>query len=94
MIISKIKKLEDCLDGSFIYSYEFSKAIDESIMRAMSEEERLQFFPQFPKPFFKIFTRDGLQIKGILGEHDIEVTFPATNQVEKKKKFEDILRAI
>ncbi len=92
MIIVKIIKLEDCFDGSYIYKYEFSKAVDEKVMNAIAEGERLQYFPMFSKPFYKIYTREGLQIKGILGEYDLEVTFPITDQLEKKKLFEEFIR--
>jgi len=94
MIITKIKKLEDCFDGSLIYSYQFSKAVDENIMKSLAKKERLDYYPYFAKPFYKIFTRDGLQIKGILGEDNLEVTFPLTGQVEKKKRFEENLEAL
>ncbi len=94
MKIEKITKLEDCFDGSFVYSYEFTGTVDESMMKAMAEGEKLQYFPNFSKPFYKIFTRDGLQIKGIVGEYNIEVTFPVTDQPEKKKRFEANLKLL
>ncbi len=94
MIITKIKKIEDCFDGSRIYSYEFSKRVDESLMKALAADEKLQYFPKFARPFYKIFTRDGLQIKGILGENNMEVTFPVTDQPEKKKRFEENLKIL
>lgn len=94
MTIVKIIKLEDCFDGSFVYRYEFSGAVDESVMKAMAEGEKLQYFPSFSKPFYKIFASDGLQIKGIVGEDNIEVTFPVTDQFEKKSKFEANLKLL
>ncbi len=94
MTIVKINKLEDCFDGSYIYKYEFSKIVDERVMNAIAEGGRLQYFPMFSKPFYKIYTREGLQIKGILGEYDLEVTFPITDQFEKKKNFEEFLRLL
>lgn len=94
MKLLEIKKMEDCFDGSLVYCYEFSKVVTELLMRAMVNNGKLDYFPEFAKPFFKIFTSEGLQIKGILGENNIEVTYPQTGHLEKKTIFEENLRLL
>jgi len=83
-----IKKLEDCLDGTMIFSYTIKNEIDESLMKELAFKGKLQFYPEFPKPFFKVTTKEGIQIKGIIGEDNFEVIYPQNNKKEKKKNFD------
>lgn len=92
MKLINIKKLEDCIDGSMIFMYSFNEKIDETFMKMLGEEENLQYYPEFPRPFFKIITADGVQLKGIIGDDNFEVLFPKTNKNERKKKFETDLK--
>jgi len=88
MTLVNIKKLEDCIDGSMIFKYSFNEKIDETLMKKLGEKGKLQYYPDFPRPFFKITTADGVQVKGIIGDDNFEVVFPRTNNRERKKNFE------
>ena len=83
-----IKKLEDCLDGSINFSYSFNIKVGEILMRKLAEGGKLQYFPDFPKPFFKIVTAEGIHIKGIIGDDNFEVLYPRTGRDEKKRDFD------
>jgi hypothetical protein len=94
MKLIEVRKVEDCFDGGLRLEYRFAGEIAESFMRRLAANSRLDFFPDFPKPFFKIFREDGLQIKGILGDSDVEVYFPRSQKEEKKREFEAELRRL
>lgn len=81
-------KIEDCFDGGSRYKYRFDEGIVEPFMRRLASGARLDYFPEFPKPFFKIFREDGLQIKGIIGDMDFEVYFTRNQTDEKTIEFE------
>lgn len=91
MKLINIKKLEDCFDGSIIFKYSFADAIDETMMKKLAEKGKLQYYPEFLRPFFKIITLDGVQLKGIIGDQDFEAIFPFTNKQEKKENFDALL---
>jgi len=93
MKLIDIKKLEDCFDGSMIFKYSFDKGIEEILMRKIAEKGKLDYYPEFPRPFFKIICA-GVQVKGIIGEDNFEVTFPRTAKEEKKTNFESMLSLI
>lgn len=92
MELVNIKKLEDCFDGGVIFEYTFDEKIQEGFMKKLSGKGKLDYFPEFAKPFFKIFSDKGLQIKGIIGENNIEVTFPVSEKWERKIDFEAKLK--
>ncbi|MDQ1352922.1 MAG: hypothetical protein QG657_3228 [Acidobacteriota bacterium] len=91
MKLINVIKLDDCFDGSVIFKYCFDAAIDEAMMRKLAENGKLQYFPEFLKPFFKIITCDGVQLKGIIRDYDFEVLFPFTNKQKKKENFDTLL---
>lgn len=94
MKLAKISKLEDCFDGSVIFRYSFDEAVEEDFMKRLGKTGRLNYYPEFSRPFFKISTSDGLQIKGIIGERDFEITYPQTKKWQKKQDFENSLKSL
>lgn len=91
MKLINIKKLDDCFDGSIIFKYSFDDTINETVMKKLAGKGKLHYYPEFPRPFFKITTVDGVQLKGIIGDYDFEVMFPFTNKEEKKGNFDSLL---
>ena len=94
MKLIDIEKIEDCFDGSMIFKYSFAGEIGEMFMRKLELIGELNYYPEFSRPFYKIFTFNGIQIKGIIGETNFEVTFPLTEKWGKKRKFENRLEMI
>ena len=87
----EIKKLDDCFDGSIVFEYSFNKQIDEMFMKILGQTGKLEYYPDFRRPFYKIMTDEGLQIKGIIGDNNFEITYPLSKKWEKKKSFETCL---
>lgn len=94
MKLIEIRKIEDCFDGGSRFEYRFEGEIAETFMNYLAAGDRLDFFPDFPKPFFKIFKENGLQIKGIIGGSDFETYFPRTQTDELKIEFEAALHQL
>jgi hypothetical protein len=88
MKLLEVLKVEDCFDGGLRFEYRFDGEIAEPFMRGLATGARLDYFPDFPKPFFKIIRGDGVQIKGILGTADIEAFFPSMQKEEIKRNFD------
>jgi len=94
MKLVEARKIEDCFDGGYRLEYRFDGPVAEAFMRRLAEGGRLDFFPDFPKPFFKIFRDDGLQIKGIVTGLDFEVYFPRDRSEERIAAFALELEAL
>ncbi len=86
--IVSVKKLEDCFDGSTVYSYEFDTAWTYKQIQELGFIGELSYYKDFPKPFFRIKTSGGMQIKGVEGENSCTVFFPYKGKEEMKRKFE------
>lgn len=87
MLIFTEEKKETCFDGSEIYEYICDMPVDESFMRKLAQGGQLSFYPEFTRPYFKIVTKDDIQIKGILGDKSFEAVFPKSALDRIKKEF-------
>ncbi|MBN1346123.1 MAG: hypothetical protein JXQ73_25775 [Phycisphaerae bacterium] len=89
MRILEIKKVEDCFDGSSVYSYRFDVAWTRESIRRLDSLGELEYFPDFPRPFFRLLGSGGLQVKGVEGETSCRVIFPRKDMTEIKQAFEE-----
>lgn len=94
MELVEIRELEDCFDGGLKLEYRFSAAIGDGFMRRMAAGSRLDFFSEFPRPFFKVFLASGIQIKGVLGDPCIEAYLPRTDMEKIRSQFEAQIRRL
>jgi len=86
------RKVRDCIDGNIIYDYSLDEPITEIFIRAMGQRlGRLEYFADFPRPFFRIQAKGWLELKGVQGETTVEVIFPSQNTQKRKVAFEDEL---
>ena len=92
MKLIDIKKVDDCFDGSVIFQYAFDREINERLMEKVGKKGTIQYYPEFLRPFFKIVTADGLQVKGTIGNTKFEVIYPNTDKQGKKINFETLLK--
>lgn len=88
MQIINIRKVEDCFDGSAVYSYEFDIVWTYEQIQELEIVGELSYYRDFPKPFFRVKTSEGMQIKGVEGENSCTVFLPHKGKEEMKRKFE------
>ena len=59
------RKLEDCLDGSMIFELSFSRPISGNCITELGGIGELDYFKNFPRPFYRLIIGDDLQLKGV-----------------------------
>ena len=67
--------LENCLDSSSVKEICLSEPIGEIVMRRMARHARLQFFPDFPRPYFRIDRSRTYVVQGVFDNTSVRVTF-------------------
>jgi hypothetical protein len=89
------RKIEDCFDGSRVYEYRLVQStIDEAFIKSLAALGQLEYFPQFPRPFFRVRSQDGLQLKGVQDEQTFQVILPSKEQQSRKERFENELKIL
>lgn len=88
MKILQVKKLEDCFDGSTIYEYKFDSCWTYENIKQLSKLGELNYYKDFPRPFFRLNGEQGMQIKGVEGESSFTVFFPKDRKEEMQRALE------
>lgn len=75
MKVIRIKKIEDCFDGSFIKEFELDEKISEHFIKKLGQGCCLEYFSDFPRPFFRIEKKNQYQIKGVENSTTMQAIF-------------------
>jgi hypothetical protein len=88
--IVSTEKVEDCFDGSSVYRYSFDEVWTRGSIQVMGELGDLDYFPDFPRPFFRLRARSGLQVKGVEGDDACRAIFPREERERVREEFESL----
>lgn len=67
--------LESCIDKSVVRALHLSESLGERVMHRMARRGRLQYFPHFPRPYFRIDRSQVYVVQGVFGNREVRVTF-------------------
>jgi len=82
------EKVEDCFDGSSVYLYRVDGPLRlEDVRRIEAMGAEVRAYLDFPRPFFRARTTEGLEMKGIVGERQCRVILPAAAREETERRF-------
>jgi hypothetical protein len=69
-----IHPLANCFDGSFQKELVLDGPVDSAFIHYLGVFGDLQYFPSFPRPFFRVDDRRRFSLQGIEGNSSIKVT--------------------
>lgn len=73
--VVEIRLLENCLDSSAVKEFCLDSPLDETVMRQIARRGKLQYFPDFPRPYFRVDRSRTYVLQGVLGNRSFRVTF-------------------
>jgi hypothetical protein len=79
--------LENCLDRSVVKEIQLSEPIGEVVMRRMARRGKLQYFPNFPRPYFRIDHSRTYVAQGVFGNTSVRVTFSPLADADAEKEL-------
>ena len=91
MTIVARRKVEDCLDGSAVFDYEVSEPWTAGNVRCLSSLGDLEYYADFPRPLFRLRTRDGLFANGLAGATTCRVILPRANRETVERRWADTI---
>ena len=84
-------RLEDCFDGSAVFRYRTDQAWTTEAIRALARFGELDYFPDFPRPYYRVRSTNGLQIRGLEGEYVCTVIFPSAGREQLHQSWEEFI---
>ncbi len=91
MRLIEVNIMEDCLKGTLTLIYLFDLPWHKEAILKLSHLGRLDYFEDFPRPFFRLSSFENVQMKGINGENTCRVIYPAENREKVHFEFEQKL---
>ncbi len=88
MRIVDVHKIEDCFDGSMVYGYRFDEPWTRALILGLRRLGDVDYFPDFPRPFFRLRGRGGWQAKGVEGDCECRVILAAPEREVIQRAFE------
>ena len=88
MKVLDIKHVEDCFDGSLIKEVLLSESVVKDQIFSIGKGGYVQYFPDFPRPFYKIRIDGLFDIKGIEGNRTMRVHIKAPEEYPLGKFIE------
>lgn len=67
--------LENCLDHSVVKELYLSEPVGEMVMYRVARHGKLQYFPDFPRPYFRIDRSRTYVVQGVFDNTSLRVTF-------------------
>lgn len=92
MKVIEVEKLDDCFDGSRVSCYHFDEPWSRSSVQQLAALGTLEYFADFPRPFFRLRGPGGLQVKGVEGARHCRVLLHSDRQESFKGELEECLR--
>lgn len=88
MKILAAQRIEDCFDGSRVYRYQFDQRWSAQSIHCLGQLGELQYFPDFPRPYFRLRTRQGAHVSGLGDDDACRVVYPHKDQDQLKREME------
>ena len=85
------KVLENCSDRSVVKELELSEAVGELIMKRIARRGKLQYFPNFPRAYFRVDRNRFYVVQGVFGNTTLRVTFSPGRDVDAQKQLEALI---
>jgi len=83
--------LENCLDRSVVKELQLSEPVGEAVMRRMARHGKLQFFPDFPRPYFRIDRSRAYVVQGVFGNTSVRVTFSPLADADAEEQLRTLI---
>ena len=90
MKILETKLVEECLDGVVIKEALLDEPIDEGFIRSLEDLGKLEYFPHFPKPFFRVRKSGNFIIKGVQGNNTCQIFWVNYSEETEKNIYRHI----
>ncbi|HPC83234.1 MAG TPA: hypothetical protein P5234_07405 [Thermoanaerobaculaceae bacterium] len=71
--ITNLRDLESCLDRSEAVEVSLDQPVSEALVRRLGQAGILQYFPHFPRPYFRVDHATDWVVQGIVGSERLRI---------------------
>ena len=82
-----LRELESCLLRSDAKEVALDGPVTEELMHRLAGEGTLQYFPHFPRPYFRVDHRSAWVVQGIIGDRKLRLQLFGENTAATMEKL-------
>lgn len=79
--------MPNCFNGEYMREVFFDQVVTQSHINYLSIDGELDFYPELPRPFYKISKSNLFILKGVIGNDCMKVYFSRKTLEENKQHF-------
>ncbi len=68
-----LHELSSCLDSAEAVEVSLDEPVSEDLIRRLGQEGSLQYFPHFPRPYFRVDHPTSWLVQGIVGTSTLRI---------------------
>lgn len=69
----EIRSMADCYNGSLVREFDFAEPVGEHLIMHLGRDKKFDYFPDLPKPYFRIEAEGKYIIRGVRGNTTMRV---------------------
>lgn len=85
--------LSSCLDSTEAVEIELDGPVTEELIRRLGKEGSLQYFPHFPRPYFRIDHPSSWLVQGIVGSSKLRIQLFGEQRAATLEKLRCLIEA-
>jgi hypothetical protein len=82
-----LRELESCLNSSEAMEVGLDEPVDEGLIRRLGREGTLQYFPHFPRPYFRVDHPSNWLVQGIVGTARLRIQIFGHDRAETLERL-------
>lgn len=85
--IASLRDLESCLDRTEAVEVSLDGPVTEALVRRLGQVGALQYFPQFPRPYFRVDHATDWVVQGIVGAAKLRIQLFGERRAEALERL-------
>jgi len=94
MKLLRKERVEGCLPSAPEYRYQFSEPWRRQVIGRLRDLGELDYYADFPRPYFRVRLPGGEQIKGVEGESCCRVLFTRDDPAQREEFEGRLIRCL
>ncbi len=88
------ERIENCLPSAPEYRYRFTRPWSAAEIERLRRLGQVDYYADFPRPFFRLRLPDGTQMKGVQGDCCCRVIFGPGEEARRLTEFDGLLMGL
>lgn len=92
MRVQEVREFVDCFDAAITKEIVFDQEVERAFIHYLGTHGQLDFYPHFPRPYFRLIARGAFQLQGVEGANTARIVLCRPNIEASLASFVNVVR--